>query len=626
MKADIEQFKLLSSEFDDYIRSGNLKPIFTIFQIYRTRVNQRIEFVLNRLRSPFDYSLQETYLLDPDSTKWSESENELNDFWRKRIKNDILNLRLANKKDNEIIDTLDQRYTHIARRTRQFNVDDIFQSFINAYANSIEPHTSYYSPRGAENFKIHMRLSLEGIGAVLQSDNEYTLVRRVIPGGPADVAGELKSDDRIIGVGQENEEVVDVIGWRLDDVVDLIRGPKASVVNLEILPAQNGVDGESEIITIVRDKIKLEEQAAKKEIIEVESQTGLAKLGVIDLPSFYSDFDGKHTNDPDYRSTTKDVRKLLGELSSSDIDGLIIDLRGNGGGSLDEAIDLVGLFIPSGPVVQIQNTRGKVGVREDYDPETVYKGPLAVLVDRHSASASEIFAGAIKDYNRGLIIGEPTFGKGTVQSLYTLQPFSKTNESTGQLKVTVAQFFRVNGESTQHRGVVPDITWHTSIQEEDSGESSFENAIPWKKIGKARFKPVSESIDQEILEQTIDRHLARVTTHPEFEFALAVNQINKSNRERKYVSLNEQQRKLDRIKRDQQRLELENKKRLALGDAVFESVDQLDKAQGLVNDNSDDDQTDPFLLESGKILSDFTFFNLNGLNTKLVDKSNNTNS
>ncbi len=612
LQQDLDQFETIKYDFDDYIKQGTLEPIFEIFKIFRSRVNQRIEFALKRLDESFDFELEEQYLLDRNEATWANNSEQQDDYWRKRIKNDIINLRLANKEDSEINETLARRYTHIARRTRQLNSDDVFQSFINAYVTTIEPHTSYYSPRGAENFKIHMRLSLEGIGAVLQTDNEYTLVRRIIPGGPAENSGALHSDDRIIGVGQENEEIVDVIGWRLDDVVELIRGPKASEVSLEILPGEYGLDGDPEIITIVRDKIKLEEQAANKRLLNVKTDHTTSKIGVIDLPSFYSDFDGRNVSDPDYRSTTKDVRDLLVELKQENIDGLIIDLRGNGGGALTEAISLTGLFIQKGPVVQVQNSNGRVQVDRDPDPEIVYDGPLVVLVDQSSASASEIFAGAIQDYKRGLIVGEPTFGKGTVQNLVNLNRFVNTEEDLGQLKVTIAQFFRINGDSTQHRGVIPDITWHISEQDAESGERTLENAIPWKQIDKAAFVPFYPSYDPEALSQTVSRHSQRAHNDPEFEYFSEVNKINRLNREKKFITLHEQKRRLSRKLRDEERLDLENKKRVALGQSTFKNVESLDAEQEQRIDDFNggaDEHPDAFLRESGKILADFAYFN-----------------
>ena len=614
MQQDIDQFQKLKTEFDDFIRDGTLRPVYAIFGIYRTRVEQRVEYALHRLEQPFDFDLTEEYELDRSESQWSSSVEQLNDLWRKRVKNDVLNMRLNDKDDDEIRETLERRYTHLARRTRQLNTEDVFQTFINAYVGNLEPHTSYFSPRATENFKIHLRLSLEGIGAVLQTDNEYTLVRRVIPGGPADMAGELQAEDRIIGVGQEQEEIVDVIGWRLDDVVELIRGPKETKVRLEILPGEQGLEGEPEIIEIKRGKIKLEEQAAQKQILETETDLAKAKIGIIDLPSFYVDFDGMHRRDPDYRSTTRDVRKLLNEFEEEGIDGLVIDLRGNGGGALTEAIALTGLFIEKGPVVQVKSSTGHIQLDKDPDPEIVYSGPLAVLVDRYSASASEIFAGAIQDYGRGLIIGEPTFGKGTVQNLVNLNRYAKDLGQLGQLKVTIAQFFRVNGDSTQHRGVVPDILWSSVEENSEFGERAFENALPWDKIKPASFDAFSNVPLNLHLNDIVSEHLDRTRDNPEFQFNKAVNELNKNRRERKTITLNESLRRQDREQLDRERLNLENVKREALGESSFADIDALEsfyEEQSKQRDrNINEDKPDFFLKETGRILTDFIALNI----------------
>ena len=609
LAADIEQFSRLRFQFDDFIRRGSLKPAFAIFSIFRTRVDQRVEYALQRLGEPFDFGIREEHVLDREELPWAADAGKMDEIWRKRIKNDILSLRLTGKNQGEILETLKRRYTHIARRTRQFKSDDIFQTFTNAYVNSIEPHTSYFSPRATENFKINMRLSLEGIGAVLQTDNEYTLVRRVVPGGPADLGGKLKAEDRIVGVGQGDEAIVDVIGWRLDDVVGLIRGPKNSTVRLEILPGDSGPHGETELISIVRDEIRLEEQAARKKVLEVDSEGNDTRIGLIQLPSFYVDFDAMHSGDPEYRSTTRDVRRLLDEFRRDDIDGLVIDLRGNGGGALSEAISLTGLFIRQGPVVQVENSGGKIQIDRDPDPEIVYKGPLAVLVDGYSASASEIFAGAIQDYHRGIIIGEPTFGKGTVQNLINLNRFSNSNDDLGQLKVTIAQFFRVNGDSTQYRGVTPDLMWTTAGTE--FGERAYDNPIPWRHIREALYIPFgySNGSSEMVLGMLRERHLERIGQDPEFDYHSAVSRINQEQRNIQSVSLHEVTRREDRRHLDDQRLALENRKRNALGKQPFEDVTALERFD-LAEQGRLDSEREPdlFVRESARILSDYIYF------------------
>ena len=609
VQSDIDQFETLRHQFDDFIRSGALQPVFLLFEILRTRMDQRVEYALDRLDEPFNFDLDETYRFDREDAQWATDSGELDDLWRKRIKNDILTLRLAGKDETDILDTLKRRYTHMARRIRQFNSEDVFQVFVNAYSNAIEPHTSYFLPRASENFQIQMRLSLEGIGAVLQTDNEYTLVRRIIPGGPADLGRELKAENRIIGVAQGEDEIVDVIGWRLDDVVELIRGPKESIVRLEILPGENDPNDQPRVISIQRDKINLDEQAAKKRLMEIETPRGVSTIGVIDLPSFYVDFDGQKKNLPDYRSTTRDVRKLLGEFQPGDIDGLIIDLRGNGGGALTEAITLTGLFIEQGPVVQVRNARGQVQIDRDPDPKIVYDGPLAVLVDRYSASASEIFAGAIQDYHRGLIIGEPTFGKGTVQHLVDLDRYAENSSGLGRLKVTIAQFFRINGDSTQHRGVIPDIIWPTADADDESGERAHQNAIPWLQIKHAAFRRFREQPDAAVYDRTRRLHQTRLQASPEFQYLMEAKAINDERRENQFVTLNQATRELDRAERDAQRLELENRKRRALDEEEVASVELLDREneQPLNAATEEPEKPDAYLRESGHILSDYLY-------------------
>ena len=492
LAGDVEMFERYRTGLDDALRHSDLLPAYEIFNVYVERVQQRVNYARNRAKQPFDFTVDEFYQYDREDENWAGSTAELDELWRKRVKNDYLRLLLTDKEDEAIVETLTERYDNLERRINELNTEDVFQFFMNAFAQSIEPHTSYLSARTSENFEISMKLSLEGIGALLGRENEYTLISRVVPGGPADQDGRLQAGDRITGVGQGNDgKMVDVIGWRVDDVVDLIRGPKDTVVRLEVLPEDASVSGPTSTIDIVRNEVKLEEQAAQHKIIEVPvegSEDEVIKIGIIDLPVFYLDFKGRAENKPDYRSSTRDVRRIIGELEEQGVTGIVIDLRNNGGGSLLEATTLTGLFIDKGPVVQVRNSSGRISLEEDVEPGMAWTGPLAVLVNRYSASASEIFAAAIQDYGRCVVIGEPTFGKGTVQSLLDLDDYAPSDKpGMGQLKITMAQFFRVNGGSTQTKGVEPDIRFPSFGDPQEYGERSMDNALPWSSIDPARY-------------------------------------------------------------------------------------------------------------------------------------------
>ncbi len=553
LASDIRAFEAYRQALDDSLGRQDLKPAFDIFNVYRHRVNERVTHAIDLLDYDFDFSIDETLELDRSELPWANNREELDDLWRKRVKNDVLRLRLAKKESDAINETLDQRYSNLRRRVQELDSEDVFQYFMNSYANSIEPHTGYLAPRTSDNFQISMRLSLEGIGAVLQRDNEYTTIRHIVPGGPAQQMGELKAGDRILAVGQdEGDAPVDVIGWRLDDVVEMIRGPAGTRVRLDIIPADASLESPAETIWITRDKVKLEEQAARKDIYEVEHDGRTERIGVIDLPAFYLDFAGRARNEPDYRSSTRDVRRLIKELKAEGITGLVIDLRNNGGGSLDEATDLTGLFIEDGPVVQVRNSDGNIEVSADSDKGIEWDGPMAVLVNRNSASASEIFAAAIQDYGRGVIVGEPTFGKGTVQNLINLDRYGRNPENRyGQLKLTVAQFFRVTGGSTQHRGVIPDIVFPTFEAGEEYGESALESALPWTSIKPARYK-IHDDLSA-ILPAIGQRSEQRVQKNVQFSFLLEDLALFRQNRDETNVSLLESQRRSELDAEDQRR-------------------------------------------------------------------------
>ena len=584
LASDLAEFDPYRRKFDDALRNARLKPVFDVFKRFRARVEERAIFARNLLKRDFDFTIDEKYAFNREDAQWAQSQKEMDELWRKRVKNDVLNLRLADQAEDNLVETLEERYDRMERRVSQLAANDVFQFFINAYTASVEPHTSYFSPRTSENFRINMSLSLEGIGAALQTENENTVVRRVIAGGPAALSDQVSVDDRIIGVGNGKEEIVDVVSWPLNDVVDLIRGPKGSTVRLKILPGNAPEGTPPKVITLVRDKIKLEEQAAKSSVVEVPDSGGTRRFGVIDLPTFYLDSQARAQGLPDYRSTTRDVRRLLGELASTDggVDGVIIDLRGNGGGSLLEATQLTGLFIESGPIVQIKDARGRVNTEDDTDSDVVYAGPLAVLVDRGSASASEIFAAAIQDYGRGVVLGEPTFGKGTVQSVV---PLDKEG-LLGQLKVTIAQFFRVNGEGTQHRGVVPDVLFPTAMDSDAQGERSLDNALPWAEVSVADFDAWSER--ESNYSHVQFRHESRYRGNNSFKLLIDELEAQRDARSQRDVTLLEAVRKQEIEERRTDREEREELYRKAFGasgddDGDFPDI-ILDEAANVLSD------------------------------------------
>ncbi len=538
-QADVDKFAAAKDKLDDAVFERDLSAPFAMFNLYQQRVAERLDYSRELLAKPFDFNKDESYEYDREKAPWVKDTAELDDLWRKRVKNDWLRLKLAGKPAKDIKETLDKRYSNYLDRIRQLNSEDVFQTFMNAYATAIEPHTNYLSPRASENFDIAMRLSLEGIGAVLQRLDEYTAIREIIPGGPAAISGKLSAGDRIVGVGQgDSGPITDVIGWRLDDVVDKIRGAKGTVVRLEILPDSAGPDGKHEMLTLTRNKVSVEESAAKKSVIDVKNGDTTRRIGVITLPSFYQDFDARRRGDADYKSATRDVEKLLGELREEKVDGVVVDLRNNGGGSLDEATDLTGLFIDKGPVVQIRDASGRVEEKSDVRAGTAWSGPLAVLVNRASASASEIFAAAIQDYGRGVIIGEPTFGKGTVQNLLNMDDMARNEKPTyGDLKMTVQQFFRINGGSTQLRGVTPEISFPLTVASDEFGESSYDNALPWTSISKADYKPVADLTP--VIPMLLARHESRAEKDAEWKNLEAEITDAKRIRAEKTLSLNE---------------------------------------------------------------------------------------
>ncbi|MFT4182550.1 MAG: carboxy terminal-processing peptidase [Rhizobium sp.] len=543
LQSDIDTFMAGSAKIDDAIKQEDLNIPFSIFNVYEQRVVDRMNYARSLLNQKFDFSVQEDYPLQRDKEPWPKSEAESNDLWRKRVKNDWLRLKLAGRADAAIRDTLDKRYENSLERAYKYKSDDVFQSFMDAYTTSVDPHTDYFGATASAEFDISMKLSLVGIGAVLQERDDYTTIRELVAGGPAQLSGKLAVGDRITGVGQGEHGVIkEVVGTRLDEIVQMIRGAKGSVVRLDILPADAGPDGKHHVISLVRDKISLDKQAAKKTLLSVKDGDATRKIGVITLPAFYEDFEARRKGDKDYRSASRDVAKLLDELKQDKVDGVLIDLRNNGGGSLAEAIDLTGLFVGKGPVVQQRDADGKVDVEKDDLSTPAWTGPVGVLINRGSASASEIFAAAIQDYGRGVIVGEPSFGKGTVQTVVNLDQVAHSSKPKfGELKLTVAQFFRVNGGTTQLRGVTPDITLPGLSDPKSFGEASYDNALPWTQVQPATYTPSGDI--KALLPQLQSRHDARVQNDPNFQRFVEDAAELKAQREKKAISLNETERR-----------------------------------------------------------------------------------
>ena len=545
-QSDVDSLSFNRDRMGEAIFREDLTIPFAMFNLYKRRAVDRLNYAKGLLKEPFDFSVQESLKLERGKQAWAQSEAEVLEVWRKRVKNDWLSLKLAGKDDKGIAEVLEKRYDNTLKRINKINNADAFQTFMNAYTMSIEPHTNYMGIRAAEEFSISMRLSLIGIGAVLSQVDDYTTIRELVAGGPAILSGKLKVGDRIVGVGQGTDEpVVDIMGWRQDDAVDLIRGKLDTVVRLEILPAEAGLDGQHKTVTLVRKPISFKEQSAKSSIKTVKEGQVTRNIGIISLPSFYEDFAGRSSGAKDFKSASRDVEKLLIDLKKAKVDSVLVDLRGNGGGSLSEAIELTGLFIGSGPVVQQRNAQGKVWVDSSKRAKAVWDGPLGVLINRGSASASEIFAAAIQDYGRGLIIGEPSFGKGTVQTIVNLDQVARNGKPQfGELKMTVAQFFRINGGTTQLKGVDPDIRFPGYFDDGEFGESSADNALPWSQIEQAEYLPVEGM--RSVLPQLSAKHDVRGNTDQAFKYLNEDIAEYKLQRKKGEISLNETVRRKER--------------------------------------------------------------------------------
>jgi carboxyl-terminal processing protease len=593
LASDVAGFDRWRLKFGDMIHTGEIDPAYLMFYVFQQRNRERMEYALKLLDTEPDFTKDESFEFDREKAGWPADQNEMNELWRLRVKNDAISLLLTGKSWPDVADTLRKRYKRVLTRLDKITPDDVFEALMNAYASTYDPHSNYFSPRSSEEYRIQMSLSYEGIGASLQLNDDYVTVTNVLPGGPAAADGTLKPNDRITAVGQGNDgALTDVIGWRLDDVVQLIRGKVGTVVRLQLLPSGATPGSTERVLQLTRNKVTLEAQAAKKEVRTLQRDGRTYKIGIITVPSFYNDMEDNSSPGAENRSTTHDVRRLLQQLAASGgVDGLVLDLRGDGGGYLPEAIGLTHLFVNHGPSVQLKDTTGQLEVLDEPDPGQTYAGPLAVLIDRTSASASEIFAGAIQDYHRGLIIGQTSFGKGTVQSVIPLDRWS-SKPTEGQLTVTIGKFYRVTGESTQLRGVTPDILLPSAISTTDVGEGVLEHALPWDRIATVPFRalPAEGSLVQTLASEQLDR----ATHNADYQWLLASLSSIDASRQEKSLSLNLKKRQAERTAQDQSRLSQENARRLADGLPPVKSVEDIVVA----------DEPDVILAQAADIMAD----------------------
>ncbi|WOT03784.1 carboxy terminal-processing peptidase [Shewanella youngdeokensis] len=596
LQSDVDSFKPYSNQFDDMLKTGNLQQAYKMFEVIQKRRYERFVYALSLLDEEIQFDIAgDAYQFDRKDAVWPQTEAELNELWRQRVKYDALNLSLTGKEWDEIVTVLSKRYNNAIKRLSQTHSEDVFQGVMNAFARTVEPHTSYLSPRNAERFQMEMNLSLEGIGAVLQVSDDYTVIKSLVAGGPAATSEKLSPEDKIVGVGQEGKEIVDVIGWRLDDVVELIKGPKGSKVILEILPNKGGSSAKTFELTIVRDKIRLEDRAATSKVIEpTEGPYANRKVGVIQIPGFYMNL-------------SQDVSKEIATLKEANVEGVIIDLRGNGGGALTEATLLTGLFIEQGPVVQIRDANGRVSQNRDNDGRMTYDGPLTVMVDRYSASASEIFAAALQDYERALIVGESTFGKGTVQQHKSLgRIYDMYEKPIGHVQYTIAKFYRINGGSTQLKGVTPDIAFPSALEPGEYGEAEEENALPWDKVPVAKYGRLNEIYPQ-LIQNLDSKHKQRIKSDVEFGYIFKDIEEYKKSHDDKTVSLLKSERLAEREDNDKKQLDRVNERRVREGLDVVKSLDDIeDKAE----------KTDAFLDEAAYITLDLVDVDKLAKNTK----------
>ena len=617
---DLTKFPGLDTKLDDAILSGDLKPAFDLYLVYKQRALDRTKYARELLKQDiFTFTGQDTFEFDREDATWAPNQAALDNMWKQLVRYDWMRLELAGRKADDIRKTLDKRYANLATTINDTNGDDVVQSFLNAYANSVDPHTDYLNPRSAEAFNTQISQTLEGIGAVLQKQDDVVAIREVVAGGPAGKSGMIKPGDRIVAVGQganAKGPMEDVVGWRIDDVLQLIRGKKGTTVRLYVVPAERSLDSAPKLVTLVRDKVKLEDGVAKSDILSIPASNGqpARQIGVIKLPGFYQDFTARGRNQ-DFASASNDVKKLIEEFKTKKVDGIVMDLRDNGGGSLDEAIKLTGLFIDRGPVVQVRDPNGNVEVGADQNPGALWQGPLAVLINRSSASASEIFAGAIQDYGRGIVVGDTSFGKGTVQNIQPLFPsFLNTDPASdkfGSVKMTIAEFIRISGSSTQNKGVVPDIQLPTLADHSKFGESSYDNALPWTKIAAVPYSTLGGF--SKYLPALTKAHDARIAKDLEMQWLQQDIAYFKAERAKKSVVLNLAERRAEKDRLDKQRKDRQAQRR-ALGlplDPLADddnddglSANERNIAKEAERDKLFDKRPDPLLRETAQILND----------------------
>lgn len=564
LKSDIAEFEKYRYAIDESIFSGDVKPGFEIFNRYQQRLQERINyaFLLLNDSTQFDFTANDSFMVEREKASFANNIDELNALWKLKLKYECLPSKVQGKDFKTYSETIRKRYDNLLKLSSKTKSEDVFQLYANSLTELADPHTNYYSPRASADFNTQMSLSLEGIGATLQTENEYTKIREVVKGGPADKSKKIHAGDKIIGVAQGDSDIVNVVDWRLDDVVSLIRGKKGTIVRLEIIPASE--PNKTKIIEIKRDKIVLEDQSAKSSVKEITRDGKTYKYGVISLPTFYIDFAAARKGDPNYKSTTRDVKKLIAELKKQKVDGLIIDLRNNGGGSLQEAVELTGLFIKTGPVVQVKDGAGGLKDETDRNPEVFYDGPLTVLVNRFSASASEIFAAAMQDYGRGVVVGEKTYGKGTVQNMVAVNEFVQYNgKPLGEVKLTIAKFYRITGSSTQHRGVIPDVELPSLYAAKEFGEDASKYALPWDQISPTKYEPVNLVTNK--LGDIRSKHIQRMSGNKEYAYLQQDINFFKEHNEKLYQTLNEVEYKKqnDKIDADKKAREDERKARKA---------------------------------------------------------------